>query len=317
MSENKRKLSAKQLLADINAGMTNRELANKHVLTDEQLQTVLQKLTNAGLLDKSRRDETQAVRDDRESISKPAPFAQTDNDQARSSASEKHTGPPTTEPFLLNAVTGLKGEWKAFLSPHSLKLESVSGDYAEEIPVSEADEKLQLMESSIFSPFLILLQPKRTTFKLDRDQLSRLKEWFGPPTPARLRLALKSRFSLCIGMGILFLILSVPLSGDPQSGTQAIAFDPAGFLLGASLLALAIWAKVRPHRILLLLDAVWFCLLAAKVGVTVYQGSSAWWLIVLPLLLSSAFNAFQDYQRLKVEPALPAGSEVVKAVSQE
>jgi hypothetical protein len=54
MTEQKRKLSAKQLLADISAGMTDQDLAKKYELTAAQLQSVFQKLCNAGLLDGSK-----------------------------------------------------------------------------------------------------------------------------------------------------------------------------------------------------------------------------------------------------------------------
>jgi hypothetical protein len=222
---------------------------------------------------------------------------------------------PATEPILLNAVSGLKGEWKAFLSEDRLKLESADGNHVVEIPNSEADEKLQLTESSIFPPFLLLFEPKRTAFKLDPDQLSRLKEWFGPPTPARLRRVLKPRFSFCIAIGILYLVLSIPLSGDPVAGMDPIPFDPIGAFLGVSLLALALLAKFRPSRILLLLDAIWFLLLAVSVGFGIYSGNSPWWLLLGAVLIWSAFDAYRDFQRLKIDHSVSADGEVAKPIA--
>ncbi|MEW6111987.1 MAG: hypothetical protein AB1664_07645 [Thermodesulfobacteriota bacterium] len=298
MAEQKRKLSAKQLLADISAGMTDQDLAKKYELTAEQLQSVFQKLANAGLLDTAKVGARSASVE-----TEPTPAQQTISHAA------------AAEPFMLNAVSGLKGEWKALLSQDRLKLESADGNHVVEIPNSEADEKLQLTESSIFPPFLLLFEPKRTAFKLDPDQLGRLKEWFGPPTPARLQRVLKPRFSFCIAIGILYLVVSIPLPGDPVSGMDPIPFDPVGAFLGVSLLALALLAKFRPSRILLLLDAIWFLLLAVNVGIGIYSGNSPWWLLLGAVLIWSAFEAYRDFQRLKIDHSVSAGGEVAKPVA--
>ncbi|MEW6533764.1 MAG: hypothetical protein AB1473_23240 [Thermodesulfobacteriota bacterium] len=315
MTEQKRKLSAKQLLADIGSGMTDRDLAKKYELTAAQLQSVFQKLANAGLLDSARLDK-QAASFNAEPTPAQTPRApQTREALPQAPSQEPVSHLATAAPFILNAVSGLKGEWKAILSEDRLKLESADGNHSVEIPNSEADEKLQLTESSIFPPFLLLFEPKRTAFKLDPDQLRLFKEWFGPPTPARLRRVLKPRFSFCIAIGILYLVLSIPLPGDPQSGMDPVPFDPIGAFLGVSLLALALLAKFRPSRTLLVLDAIWFLLLAVNVGIGIYSGNSPWWLILGALLIWSAFEAFRDYQRLKIDHSVSAGEEAARPIA--
>jgi hypothetical protein len=302
MVEAKRRLSAKQLLADIRAGMTDQELARKYELTTGQLHSVFRKLTNAGLLDDARPAARTAPVKREQVTGRLPPLPQTNEAQAESSARKAVFGPAAAEPMVLTAAAGLKGEWKGLLSQDFLRLESLDGKHSVEIPVSHADEKLRLMESSIFPPVLVLLEPKRTAFKLDPDQLRRFKEWLGPPTPARLRHVLKPRFSFCIAIGILYLVTSLPLSGVPESGIEPVPFNPIGTFLGVSLLGLALLAKFRPSRTLLLLDAIWFLVLAANVGIGIYRGDSLWWLIMGPVLIWSAFEAYRDFKRLEPPP---------------
>ncbi|MBI5570493.1 MAG: hypothetical protein HY914_11150 [Desulfomonile tiedjei] len=314
MTEPKRKLSAKQLVADISAGMTDRELARKYELTSHQLESVFQKLAKAGLLDGTRLDDRSASAKSRPV---PAPSTlppQTDVVQPKAPA-HLAISSAAAESFLLNAASGIKGEWRACLSGDSLKLESPDGSHSVEIQAAEADEKLQLWESSLFPPFLVLLKPKRTAFKLDPDLLSRFKEWFGPPTAARLRQVLKPRFSFCIAIGILYLVTSMPLPGDSQVGIDPLPFDPVSAFLGVSLLVLALLAKFRPSRTLLLLDAVWFLLLTVNLGIGIYQGNSPWWLILGAVLLWTAYEALRDYQRLKLDDSVSARGKVAKPIA--
>jgi hypothetical protein len=315
VTESKRKLSAKQLVADISTGMTDQELAGKYELTAEQLHSVFQKLAKAGLLTDARLHGRSASVKPEPSREYPAPLPQTDEVQPKAPAYQAISKTAAAEPFLLTAASGLKGDWQAFLSGDSLKLESPDGSHCVEILRSEADEKLQLWESSLFPPFLVLPEPKRTAFKLAPDQFRRFKEWFGPPTPARVKSILKPRFSFCIAIGILYLVTSMPLPGDSQAGIDPLPFDPVSAFLGVSLLVLALLAKFRPSRTLLLLDAFWFLLLTVNLGIGIYQGNSPWWLILGAVLIWTAFEAFRDFQRLKPDNPVSAGGEEAKPIA--
>ena len=77
-----------------------------------------------------------------------------------------------------------------------------------------------------------------------------------------------------------------------------IPFDVVGFALGVGLIALAILARVAPHRNLFLLDAIWFLLLAADtVWTVVGEGSSPLWLVLAAFLVWVATTPLALYRR--------------------
>jgi hypothetical protein len=75
-------------------------------------------------------------------------------------------------------------------------------------------------------------------------------------------------------------------------------FDRVGFALGTGLLALGILSRIAPHRNLLLLDALWFLLLAGDtVWSVVGEGRSPLWLLLAAFLVWVAVTPVVLYRR--------------------
>lgn len=199
--------------------------------------------------------------------------------------------------FEVTAKSGRKGTWNISLNARDLMLTAVDRDESFQILRVDAEEKIELRESSFTAPLLIVSIPKKkVVLKLEHKQAELLKKWLGPPTIRGLKVALRQRLRWCLPIGIFFVIASIPLPADPEAGIQAVPFDAVSAFLGSSLILLSILTRLWPRRILFLLDGVWFSLLALDVAVDIYQGDSPWWAILIFFLILGAKEGFRKYR---------------------
>ena len=199
--------------------------------------------------------------------------------------------------FEVTAQAGRKGGWKVALNPESLTVTAADGSESFEISRSDAEEKVEIRGGSLSEPFLVIRVPKQILFKIGKTQAAAVKQWLGPPTFKGLKIALKRRLKWSIPIAILFIVTSLPLPGDPEAGIEALPFDPVSAFLGVVLLGIALLAKIRPMRILFMVDAFWFFLLALRVTGGVIRGTSLLWLIAVVFLLFAAFGGISEYNR--------------------
>ena len=200
--------------------------------------------------------------------------------------------------FEVVAEVGRKGAWTVSLGADSLTIAAVDGDESFQIARAEAEEKAELRESRLTNPFLVVsIAKKKVIFKLDHVQAESLKEWLGPPTMIGLKVALRRRLRWSLPIGILFVLASLPWPANPEAGLEAVPFDPVSGSFGVSLLALSILTRFWHHRILFLLDGVWFSLLAVNVALGIYRGDSPWWMIIVIVLMVGAKSGFSEYKR--------------------
>ncbi|UCH49847.1 MAG: hypothetical protein JSU95_08830 [Betaproteobacteria bacterium] len=200
--------------------------------------------------------------------------------------------------FEVVAEVGRKGAWTVSLNADSLTIAAVDGEESFQIARADAEEKAELRESRLTTPFLSVSIPKKkVVFKLDRAQAASIREWLGPPTLVSLKAALKRRLRWSVPIGILFVLASLPLPANPEAGLEAVPFDPVSGFFGVSLLALSMLTRVWHHRILFLLDGVWFSLLALNVAVGILRGDSPWWTIIVIVLVIGARSGFSEYKR--------------------
>jgi len=198
----------------------------------------------------------------------------------------------------LTGQAGRRGKWSVSLEAEALTFTALKGDESFGVRRADADEKIDLQEPWFSDPLLVVtVAKKKVIFKLKRAQLAPLKKWFGPPTIRRLKAALKRRLAWNLPVGILFIITSLPLAADPESGAEAVPFDAVSAGLGASLIAIGILARLWPRRILLLLDALWYLFLAADVAFGIFRGDSPLWTILIVILLVGAKVSFDEYRR--------------------
>jgi len=210
--------------------------------------------------------------------------------------------------FLVSAEANrkgiCKGIWKVTLEADALTLAAVDGPPSESIQIlrADAEEKIELHEWLFVRMLVITIQKERVDVELERSQVALLKEWLGPPTIRRLKVALRRRLKWCLPVGIMFVFTSIPLPADPEVGLEAVPFDAVSAFLGASLIAITILTRIWFRRILFLLDGVWFSLLALDVTVGIFRGDSLWWAISVIALILGANGGFSEYQRFASVP---------------
>jgi hypothetical protein len=151
---------------------------------------------------------------------------------------------------------------------------------------------------------LVLKKPKKVMFKLTPEATSAVADWIGKSLLACL--CLKSRYVWVLPVAIIWIIGSLPIAGNPESGVQAQPFDVMGFGLGVGLLIAWAFAKWRPHPLLFLVDSMWCLCLAGYLINDVVHGRSKLWLILAALLLWMVVTGFKYFRRFRGTRLTPA-----------
>ena len=155
-------------------------------------------------------------------------------------------GPPAPPPlptpnhtFDVIQQTGKKEKWQLSLYADRLILHYPETDTLVEVLRSGAVGKMKTFKLFFFLPILIVKDVKKLSFRLTSDEYDIINEWIGKPL--LLKMTLKQRLGWCLPIGIIYMLTSLPLSGDPSVGLEAIPFDPVGMGLGVMLIALGIY----------------------------------------------------------------------------
>ncbi|MEW6348541.1 MAG: hypothetical protein AB1646_05730 [Thermodesulfobacteriota bacterium] len=263
----KPRISAKEVVQDIRAGLTDSTLMEKYNLSPKGLHSLFMKLLDSGAIT-------------RQDLVFKAPNPQP-------AAAPAGRGPVEETPFVPRSpqpgpsatlkVPGLSkkdGTWEVAMGEDTLTFfPSAAGDPME-VPRWEVDERLHVMP--LWGGQAVLEVRDRKTklkLKLDPAARARIEAWLGPLTESRVRAALANRFAYCMPVAI-FIGLS-----------SLAAADYLGVVMGTALGGLWILAKYWPRKELFLLDALWFAALTARVSFNVITGDSPFWLILVPVLL--------------------------------
>jgi len=178
----------------------------------------------------------------------------------------------------------------------------------EQIWRHQARERIEVHDSLVMRRTIVAKIPKRVTFKLEPETFAALESWLGVRTRAGLEFELERRMRFMIPIGLLFILGALPLAGVPAVGAVGDSLDPRGLALGMGLLVLAGLAKWKPHRLLFLLDGLWFLALAADVAWDVSRGASPLWLVWVVVLLMVAIHPFSLYRRFTAAKGVQTGS---------
>jgi len=192
-------------------------------------------------------------------------------------------------------VTRAQQRWLLRLFPQGLRLEAEGGGESVHVLREQAVSSLQLMDGLLARRVLSVKRPRKLTVKLEPDGFRALRRWIGPADG--LRIALRARLSYALPIGVLFLITSIPLPGEPAAGLAPVSFNAVSAVMGAALLLNGLLARLRPHRLLLLVDSFWFLALAAQTAYRIGSGASWLWVLVIALqlpLVRSGIALFQD-----------------------
>lgn len=206
---------------------------------------------------------------------------------------------PTRPPETLDAteVGSKPRRWTLQLFRDGIRGEREDGGASFHVLRARLLDSIQVMDGLLIRRTLVVRKPRRTTLKLEPPAFRRLSAWVGDHT--LLRLALKGRLSWTIPIGILFVLGSVPLPGDPEAGIEAVPFSPVSAALGALLILQGLASKRLPRPALFLLDALWFLGLAADTLSRVWAGQSPWTLVIVPLQLGLAVSGLRLWRRFR------------------
>ncbi len=158
----------------------------------------------------------------------------------------------------------------------------------------------QMMKTAVLAEpvgALVLTQPLKLTFKLNAETAAALADWIGKPALARHYL--KQRYGLMLPAAVLCMIGSLPLSGNPATGVQAIPFNPLSLTLGILLAVSWAFAKWRPRPLLFLTDSIWFTAMGAQLVASVMSGRSKGLLVLLPFLLWMVVRGVKHFRRFR------------------
>ena len=148
---------------------------------------------------------------------------------------------------------------------------------------------------SAVRPYLIARIPGRVKLKVSEVDAASLSEWFGPPPGGHLRVALRRRSAWALTIGVVWLLSSLPVAGDPVSTRPAIPFDWVAALLGAVLVLESILVRTVIRRELFLLDAAWFVGAALYTGYRLLLANSVLWGAMLAICAFCILDDLKSY----------------------
>ena len=204
---------------------------------------------------------------------------------------EGTTTPPV---FPLREIGKKTGDWTLTMLPSHLALADAPGAQPYVILREQIMKTVVLMETT---RALMVQRPSKLTFQLTPEGMAALVDWIGKPFLAAFYL--KRRYAWVTPWAFIWVIGSLIMLIAPARDGGGLQFQLVGFLLGLTLLAASAFAKWRPHPILFLVDSLWFCIVAVQLTVSVMQGRSKGWYVVVAFLVLAAISGFRNFLRFK------------------
>ena len=140
-------------------------------------------------------------------------------------------------------------------------------------------------------------KPFKVTLKLTPEAATAVTAWFGAPFLAANYL--KRRYGFVLPWALIWMIGALPLPGSAVSGLEAKPFHPLDFCLGAILVVAWALAKWRPHPGLFVIDFLWFGWVAVSLTLSVFDGRSKLWLLLVCLLGWMAVTGLKHFIRFR------------------
>ena len=183
-------------------------------------------------------------------------------------------------------------EWSLTLYPAHLALAEPGVERPYVILREEVMKSATLAEGM---KAFIVTKPRKVTFKLLPEAVTKLADWIGKPVLAGYYL--RTRYGWVLPIAVIWMLSSLPISGDSASNVDPLSFDPIGFGLGLALVIAWAFAKWRPHPVLFLVDSIWFLVMAGHL-VMVNERSKGW-LLLVPLLLWMVMTGVKHFLRFQ------------------
>lgn len=150
----------------------------------------------------------------------------------------------------------IANNWSLRLSPEALDLTSADPSESRHVPRSRALDVVERVGLRFPSPFLVVREPKRRSFRMNAEQARIVDSWLGDQFGPEIDHQLRNRMSSAIPMGLLYFVTDWR--------------DWKSWAFGGLLLAEGLLFRVRPTHWLFLLDLLfWAALIARNVSVLV------------------------------------------------
>jgi len=196
--------------------------------------------------------------------------------------------------FAIEELGKKDARWRLAVRPGDLAL------YEGDDPQPYVILRERVMKDVMFAEGMRALginKPKKLTFKLTPEAGRALAEWIGKPALASFYL--KRRYAWVLPLAVIWIIGALPVPGNVEAGIEPKPLDAMGLGLGLTLLVAWAFAKWRPHPLLFLVDSIWFLWLTAYLVHDIWQGRSAWWLILVALLLRLVVTGIKHFRRFR------------------
>ena len=157
------------------------------------------------------------------------------------------------------------------------------------IPRQELSRKIRF-SAGLFVPRTIYVgrRPNMVVVCPTAEEQERIIELVGPLHSGFVQTALQRP----LGINTLIAAFLI-IAGLPQG---ELAFNPTPVLLGTLLLVVAVVPRIKPHRFLFIIEALWFSGLAAAITKNVTAGDETPWLLILSLIcMSFAVGRVKQY----------------------
>jgi len=209
--------------------------------------------------------------------------------------------PMPDQTFEVVRETRQREKWRLSLYGDRLILHSLETGAVVEVLRDQAMEKIRTSKFFFIPPLLLVKDMKKFNYRISPEAYEMINEWIGKPL--LLKSILKQRLSWCIPIGIIYILTSLPLSGDPEAGLEAIPFDPISMGLGIVLVGISIASRKRPHPAFFLADSVWFFVLLMYTLFQIHAGASIYWggiILVQIICIMSGINYYKSFSNVRV-----------------
>jgi len=227
-------------------------------------------------------------------------------------AADAAPAPAAAPPGHAATRVGAGVVWRLRLEPDRLVLDPADGSPPHELDRRAASAALTVLDGVLVRGFQTRLEGRKETFTLEPEAVAALQDWLGPPSRRELERALggRWRFLWMVPVGALIAVGGLPLDeAGFDASPEALVRFVVQALLGAWLALAAVGSTLWPHRAWLLLDALWFGLLALAVAVDKLGGEGAcfWWVIGLGAL-AGAWGKWGQFRRFSRRARRHSGS---------
>lgn len=203
---------------------------------------------------------------------------------------------PAEQAVLSLRQLGAPHVWRVQLSARTMRFAAPDGP-AEVLEGDALKQALTISHSIGAKPLLaVRLSRGKLVLVLSEEDVRRLVSHVGREIVTHAAVSSHGIFDILIGA--LIIISSLGPDDPLEPTTRSIKLLWMG--LGALAVAIGIGSKLRPHRVLLALDAVWMAALVANVIHDVVFGDyGAFWVLFVLILAPAAYGRLRMFSLLK------------------